>query len=167
MFEFWNSTSLKLWILTRVENITCLHTSRELFFFQIIYCFLIVIVESIRKNMISNYKNIIEEMQFSIARDIRSKCIGNVSAMDDVLQGKGKRRERMNKFMEFVLQEDYNVLAFEKVLVNSGLKKLLNFETSDDVEMDGDEIKQEIGKLALFIFLKLPIFTLYISQFFS
>lgn len=117
--------------------------------------------------MISNYKNIIEEMQFSIARDIRSKCIGNVSAMDDVLQGKGKRRERMNKFMEFVLQEDYNVLAFEKVLVNSGLKKLLNFETSDDVEMDGDEVKQEIGILALFIFLKLPIFTLYISQFFS
>ena len=93
-------------------------------------------------------------MQYTIARDTLSKCIGDVSAaMDAILQVDDKRRERMNKFMQFVLQEDYNVIAFEKVLVNFGLQELLDFKTSE-VEKKDSEVTQGIGNSALLIFLK-------------
>lgn len=104
-------------------------------------------------------------MQFTIVRDTLSKCIGDVSsAMDNILQGDEKRKERMTKFMQFVLQEDYNVLAFEKVLVNSGLQDLLNFKTSEDVKKDS-EVMQGIGILVLLIFLTLLVFTSYMLKF--
>ena len=66
--------------------------------------------------------------------------------------------------MQFVLQEDYNVLAFEKVLVNSGLQDLLNFKTSEDVKKDS-EVMQGIGILVLLIFLTLLVFTSYMLKF--
>ena len=90
-------------------------------------------------------------MQFTIARHTLSKCIGNVSvATENILRGKGKRRERMNKFMQFVLQEDYNVMAFEKVLVKSGLEDLLNLKICEAVKKNS-KVVQEIGKL-VFLF---------------
>ena len=104
-------------------------------------------------------------MQFTIVRDTLSKCIGDVSsAMDNNLLGDEKRKERMTKFMQFVLQEDYNVLAFEKVLVNSGLQDLLNFKTSEDVKKDSEEM-QGIGILVLLMFFTLLVFTSYMLKF--
>lgn len=87
---------------------------------------MVFITELIREKITSNYKNILEEMQLTFAREVLSKCIGDVDGMGKkILPRKGNRRERMSTFLKFILQEDYNVIEFEKILKNNGLGDLL------------------------------------------
>lgn len=73
-----------------------------------------------------NYKNILEEMQMTLVVETLSKCIGRVDDIkDQCLPKNGNRRQRMNRFLQFILQDDHNVIEFEKVLSNNGLKELL------------------------------------------
>lgn len=73
-----------------------------------------------------NYKNILEEMQMTLVVETLSKCIGRVDDIKDkCLPKNGNRRQRMNRFLQFILQDDHNVIEFEKVLSNNGLKELL------------------------------------------
>lgn len=74
----------------------------------------------------SNYKCILDEMQLKLARETLSCCVGNVFEIQKaVLPENGKRRDRMNKFLQFILQEDLNVIMFEKMMRNYGIEKLL------------------------------------------
>lgn len=64
-------------------------------------------------------------MQFSIANEILHECNGDVSnAQEKILPKNGNRRKRMNEFLQFILQEDYNVIVFEEMLKNSGFDEL-------------------------------------------
>lgn len=68
-------------------------------------------------------------MQLTFAREVLSKCIGDVDGMaETILPKKGNRRKRMNTFLQFILQEDYNVIEFEKILKNYGFGDLLRME---------------------------------------
>ena len=85
----------------------------------------------------SNYKCILDEMQLKIAKETLSCCIGNVSKIQkDILPENGRRRDRMNKFIQFILNEDFNVIMFEKMMRNYGIEKLLKVnEHSQDIGM--------------------------------
>lgn len=68
-------------------------------------------------------------MQLKFAKETLSSCIGNVSKIqEDILPENGIRRDRMNKFLQFILQEDWNVIMFEKMLQNYGIEKLLRMQ---------------------------------------
>lgn len=61
-------------------------------------------------------------MQFTFAREVLSRCIGDVDEMGKkILPKNGNRRERMSTFLQFILQEDNNVIEFENILKNNGL----------------------------------------------
>jgi hypothetical protein len=92
----------------------------------------------------SNYKLILDEMQITLARETLSNCIGDVDTIQQkILPKNGKRRERMNHFLQFILQEDHNVIEFEKMLRNNGLEELLKV----DETVGGEHIAaQDIGK---------------------
>ena len=65
-------------------------------------------------------------MQITLARETLSKCIGDVKTIkENILPKNGKRQQRMSKFLQFILQEDHNVIEFEKMLRNNGLEELL------------------------------------------
>lgn len=91
----------------------------------------IYIVEDIRRRISYNFRNILNELQISLAKETLTKCIGNVDAVHEMILPKnGKRRERMTRFLKFILQEDYNVIEFEKIVNSNGLEELLqNRET--------------------------------------
>ncbi|XP_078339927.1 uncharacterized protein LOC111110586 isoform X5 [Crassostrea virginica] len=81
--------------------------------------------ENIRTVISSNYKSFLEEMQLSIATEILSECIGDVRHVKTkILPKNGIRRKRMNTFLQFILQEDYNVIVFEEMLKSGGLEEL-------------------------------------------
>ncbi|XP_062582815.1 uncharacterized protein LOC134244573 [Saccostrea cucullata] len=65
-------------------------------------------------------------MQISLAKETLSKCIGDVDTIQAKISPKnGKRRQRMTHFLQFILQEDHNVIQFETMLRNHGLEYLL------------------------------------------
>lgn len=84
-------------------------------------------------------------MQIKLARDTLSKCIGDVDGiMEKILPKNGNRRQRMSHFLQFILQDDHNVIEFEKVLRHNGLEKLLIIEEN----VNGDEMDtKDIGRL--------------------
>ncbi|XP_078324280.1 uncharacterized protein LOC111123198 isoform X2 [Crassostrea virginica] len=91
--------------------------------------------ENIRKMITSNYKNILDEMQITLARETLSKCIGDVKTIkENILPKNGKRQQRMSKFLQFILQEDHNVIEFEKMLRNNGLEELLKINEDSNRE---------------------------------
>lgn len=83
-------------------------------------------------------------MQITLAKETLSKCIGDVATIrEKILPKNGKRRQRMNHFLQFILQEDHNVIEFEKMLRNNGLEELLKV----DETVQGEHIAtQDIGK---------------------
>lgn len=94
----------------------------------------------------SNYKNILDEMQMSLAKETLTKCIGNVDDIKEkILPNHGNRRQRMNDFLQFVLQNDQNVIEFEKILRNNGLEDMLR---EDENMQENQTDRQEIGKLS-------------------
>lgn len=106
---------------------------------SILFC----IAENIRGKITTNYRQILDEMQIKLARDTLSKCIGDVDGiMEKILPKNGNRRQRMSHFLQFILQDDYNVIEFEKVLKYNGLDKLLIIE-----ENFGDDMAtKDIGR---------------------
>nr|XP_022302858.1 uncharacterized protein LOC111110586 isoform X2 [Crassostrea virginica] len=91
--------------------------------------------ESIRTIISSNYKSFLEEMQLSIATEILSECIGEISDVKTaILPKNGSRRKRMNTFLQFILQEDYNVIVFEEMLKNSGLEYLFDLSKCEHIK---------------------------------
>lgn len=106
---------------------------------------MIFIIELIREKITSNYKNILEEMQFTFAREVLSRCIGDVDGMGKkILPKNGNRRERMSTFLQFILQEDYNVIEFENILKNNGLEDLLKM--GETIQREHTPA-QDIGRL--------------------
>lgn len=84
-------------------------------------------------------------MQIKLARDTLSKCVGDVDGiMEKMLPKNGNRRQRMSHFIQFILQDDHNVIEFEKVLKHNGLDELLIME--ENVKGD-DMATKDIGRL--------------------
>lgn len=70
-------------------------------------------------------------MQMRFANETLSKCIGDVELIrEKILPKNGNRRQRMNDFLQFILQHDHNVIEFEGMLRNNGLEELLIFDES-------------------------------------
>nr|XP_022306259.1 uncharacterized protein LOC111112774 isoform X3 [Crassostrea virginica] len=93
--------------------------------------------ENIRKMITSNYKCILDEMQLKLARETLSCCIGNVSQIkEDILPKNGSRRDRMNKFIQFILKDDFNVIMFEKMMRNNGIEKFLKMNDGHSQDID-------------------------------
>lgn len=112
--------------------------------FQLLKFFLIV--EDIRKFITSNYKDILDEMQITLANEILSMCIGNIDAVRNKISQMDKSRyQRMNDFLRFIVQDDHNVIEFAKVLKNNGLEDLLR--SNHDVRLE-DILVQDVGKLS-------------------
>lgn len=84
-------------------------------------------------------------MQIKLARETLSKCIGDVDEiMGKVLPKNGNRKQRMGQFLQFLLQNDHNVIEFEKVLKHNGLENLLIIEE----KVKGDDMAtKDIGML--------------------
>lgn len=84
-------------------------------------------------------------MQFTFAREVLSRCIGDVDEMGKkILPKNGNRRERMSTFLQFILQEDYNVIEFENILKNNGLGDLLKM--GETIQREHTPA-QDIGRL--------------------
>lgn len=102
-----------------------------------------LIAENIRTKITSNYKNILNEMQMRFANETLSKCIGDVELVREKIQPRnGNRRQRMNYFLQFILQHDQNVIEFEGMLRNNGLKELLILDENTVLQ----NATREIGK---------------------
>lgn len=101
-------------------------------------------VDEIRKKITSNYENILNEMQMTLAKETLSKCCGNTGMIKEkILPKYGNRKQRMSEFLRFILQDDHNVLEFEKMLKRNGLYELLLSEES----VPEDQISnQDIGR---------------------
>lgn len=77
----------------------------------------------------SNYKNILEEMQMKLAKETLSKCVGDVDEIrEKILPKNGNRKKRMSSFLQFILQDDLNVIEFEKLLRDHDLEDLLEID---------------------------------------
>lgn len=86
-------------------------------------------------------------MQIKLARDTLSKCVGDVHGiMEKMLPKNGNRRQRMSHFIQFILQDDHNVIEFEEVLKHNGLDELLIIE--ENVKGD-DIVTKDIGRLQI------------------
>lgn len=102
----------------------------------------------------SNYKNILEEMQLTLVMETLSSCIGHVEDIkEQCLPRNGNRRQRMNRFLQFILRDDHNVIQFEKVLRNNGLEELLKNEY-----VPGEHISaKDIGRdMYCILFMSMP-----------
>lgn len=76
--------------------------------------------------ILSNYKDILDEMQMVLAKETLSQCVGNINGIKRICSPRnGYRRQRMCSFLQFILQDDNNVLKFEKMLRDNGLESLL------------------------------------------
>ncbi|XP_078341394.1 uncharacterized protein LOC144627668 isoform X2 [Crassostrea virginica] len=74
-------------------------------------------------------------MQLSRATEILSECIGDVrDVKTKILPKNGIRRKRMNTFLQFILEEDYNVIVFEEMLKSSGLEELFDLGKCKNVK---------------------------------
>lgn len=94
----------------------------------------------------SNYNNILSEMNMRFANETLSKCIGDVDLIrEKILPRNGNRRKRMNDFLQFILQEDNNVIEFERMLRNNGLDDLL--------KKDERKETQDIGKSTCYMYI--------------
>lgn len=72
-------------------------------------------------------------MQMTLVKETLSQCIGDVDTIrEKCLPRNGTRSQRMNNFLQFILQDDHNVVEFEKILRTNGLQKLL--EVNKDVQ---------------------------------
>lgn len=97
--------------------------------------YFILIAEYFKKNIMSNYKNILSKMNMRFASETLSKCIGDVDLIREKIQPqKGNHRQRMNTFLQFILQEDNNVIEFERMLRNYGLEELLKKDESKETQ---------------------------------
>lgn len=95
----------------------------------------------------SNYKNILEEMQMTLVIETLSNCIGRVDEIKEMcLPRNGNRRQRMNRFLQFILKDDHNVIEFEKALSNNGLKELLKYKYAPEDHVS----EKDIGKKNMF-----------------
>ena len=95
--------------------------------------------------IISNYQSILDEMQITLATETLSRCIRNEQfAAKNILPQNGKRKDRMNSFLKFVLQEDDNVIAFASVLKKYGLEELLQHQLQQKSTEDHQTI-DDIG----------------------
>lgn len=100
--------------------------------------------ENIRNMVTSNYKNILEEMQMTLVIETLSKCIGRVDDIkESCMPRNGNRRQRMNRFLQFILQDDHNVIEFEKVLKNNGLEELLEHKYVPEEHVFAEDIGRE------------------------
>lgn len=74
----------------------------------------------------SNFGSILDEMQMTLAMETLSECIGDVDEIKkNIMQVQGTRRQRMVSFLRFILQNDHNVIVFEKMLERNGLEEIL------------------------------------------
>lgn len=65
-------------------------------------------------------------MQLRLARETLSKCIGDVDEIrEKILPASGTRRQRMDDFLQFILQHKENLIEFERILKTNGLKTIL------------------------------------------
>lgn len=83
----------------------------------------------------SNYKNILSKMNMRLASETLSKCIGDVDLIrEKILPRNGNHRQRMNTFLQFILQGDNNVIEFERMLRNYGYEELLKKDESKETQ---------------------------------
>lgn len=95
--------------------------------------------ENIRKRISSNYKDVLDEIELSLARETLSKCTGDIDAiMEKILPQNGNRRQRMSEFLHFVLQDDINLIEFERTLKRNNLENIIDTWTED---LDSKELK--------------------------
>lgn len=88
--------------------------------------------ENIRKRISSNYKDVLDEMHLSLAREALSKCTGDVVAIRKKIGPKnGNRRQRMSEFLHFVLQDDINLIEFEIMLKRNNLENIIDTWAED------------------------------------
>lgn len=86
----------------------------------------VFIVENIKKRISSNYKDVLDEIQLSLARETLLKCNGDIDAiMKKILPKNGNRRQRMSEFLHFVLQDDINLIEFERILKKNNLENII------------------------------------------
>lgn len=92
----------------------------------------------------SNFENILDEMQMTLAMETLSECIGDVDKIrKNILPGQGTRKQRMQNFLRFILLYDHNVIVFEKMLERNGLENILKMKQN----AGGENISSEnIGK---------------------
>lgn len=83
------------------------------------------IVDNIRTKISSNYKNILGEMQLSLARETPSRCTGNVAdILKKIAPESGSPTQRMCDVLRFTFQHKRNRVQFEKILKENGLKNV-------------------------------------------
>lgn len=79
-----------------------------------------------------------------LAKETLSKCVGDIDEIrEKILPKNGNRKKRMSSFLQFILQDDHNVIEFEKMLRNNDLEDLLKI----DENVQGEHIPtQGIGR---------------------
>lgn len=107
---------------------------------------LFFIVEDIRRSIITNFKAVLNEMQITLAIETLSSCIGDVDAIREKLSPEnGSRKQRMGRFLQSILQDDQNVIEFEKMLKRNGLDGLLKtVETNKGKKLYTKDIGKQI-----------------------
>lgn len=65
-------------------------------------------------------------MQLSLATEALSKCTGDVDGIRKKIRPtNGNRRQRMSEFLHFVLQDDINLIEFERMLRGNNLENII------------------------------------------
>lgn len=65
-------------------------------------------------------------MQLSLVREELSKFTGDVDAIGEKIRPtNGNRRQRMSEFLHFVLQDDINLIEFERMLKRNNLENII------------------------------------------
>lgn len=84
-------------------------------------------------------------MQITLARETLSSCIGDVDAIKKrILPENGSRKQRMGHFLQFILQDDHNVIEFEKMLRRNSLHDLLKIvETMEEEQLPTKNIGEQ------------------------
>lgn len=87
-------------------------------------------------------------MQITLANETLSMCIGNVDDVKNKISQRNKsRQQRMNDFLRFIVQDDHNVIQFDKVLRKNGLQEVLHVKCKDDLK-EGCISIQDIGRIS-------------------
>lgn len=93
--------------------------------------------------IVSNFENILDEMQMTLALETLSECTGDVDKIrKNILPGQGTRKQRMQNFLRFILLYDHNVIVFEKMLERNRLYKILKMK---EIVREEDITIQNIG----------------------
>lgn len=136
-----------LLLMTLTFNDSNIGTSLKISMYlnRYIQLILSLFVETIRKKITTNYRTILDEMQITLAKETLLTCIGNVASIkDDIMPSYGHHKKRMHKFLQFILQEDHNVMQFEKVLKQNALEYLLHIPEKSQSSFMGTK---DIGKV--------------------